>query len=65
LRQALEDRKPLERAKGAVMKRIRLDEDDAFRRLKRLASTSNRKLTELAAEIVQAEQIFHKLENLR
>ena len=38
LKQALEDRKLVERAKGAVMRRMRLDEQDAFRRPRKLAS---------------------------
>jgi response regulator NasT len=64
LRQALENRKLLERAKGAVMKRLRVEEDDAFGRMKKLASQSNRKLIDVARDIVNAEQVFHGLENL-
>ena len=41
LRQALEDRKVIERAKGILMKRAGLDEADAFRRLQKLASDKN------------------------
>ena len=39
LRQALEDRKVIERAKGILMKEARLDEASAFRRLQKLASS--------------------------
>ena len=42
LRQALEDRKVIERAKGMLMKRARLDEPEAFRRLQKLASDRSR-----------------------
>jgi response regulator NasT len=51
LRQALEDRKIIERAKGILMKKTGLDESDAFRRLQRLASDRNKRLIEIA-EIV-------------
>jgi len=56
LRQALEDRKVIERAKGILMKRARLDEQDAFRRLQRLASDKNLKLVEVSRAIVTAEE---------
>jgi len=38
LRQALEDCKTIERAKGVIMKRGQMDEQEAFRRLQKLAS---------------------------
>jgi PAS domain S-box-containing protein len=56
LRQALEDRKLIERAKGIVMKRAHLDEDDAYRRLQKLASEKNTKLADLARTIITAEE---------
>jgi response regulator NasT len=56
LRQALEDRKVIERAKGILMKRATLDEQDAFRRLQRLASDKNLKLVEVARAVVTAEE---------
>jgi response regulator NasT len=56
LRQALEDRKVIERAKGVLMKRGPLDEQDAFRRLQRLASEKNRKLVEIAQMVLVAEE---------
>jgi response regulator NasT len=62
LRQALEDRKLLERAKGAVMKRLGVDEPEAFRKMKKLASDHNRKLVELAESIVAAEEVFAHLD---
>jgi response regulator NasT len=58
LRQALEDRKVIERAKGVLMKKAGLDEQDAFRRLQRLASDKNRKLVEIAHMILTAEEAF-------
>jgi two-component system, response regulator PdtaR len=55
LRQALEERKIIERAKGILMKRAGFDEPDAFRRLQKLASERNLKLVRLAEMIVTAE----------
>jgi response regulator NasT len=55
LRQALADRQLIERAKGVLMRRAGLDEQDAFRRLQRLASEKNLKLAEMARAIVTAD----------
>ena len=62
LRQALEDRKVIERAKGAIMRRLGVPEAEAFDRLLRQASDRNRKLVEVAQEILTAEEIFQALE---
>jgi response regulator NasT len=56
LRQALADRKLIERAKGILMKKLGLDEDEAFRRMQKLASEKNRKLVEIAEAILTAEE---------
>jgi two-component system, response regulator PdtaR len=56
LRQALEDRKVIERAKGILMKRGPMDEPEAFRRLQKLASENNKKLIDIARMIVVAEE---------
>ncbi|MFO0877091.1 MAG: response regulator [Gemmataceae bacterium] len=58
LRQALEDRKFIERAKGIIMKRGELDEPEAFRRLQKVASDRNLKLIEAARMILAAEDAF-------
>jgi response regulator NasT len=58
LRQALEDRKIIERAKGILMKHARLDEPDAFRRLQKLSSEKNLKLIEVARMLLTAEEAF-------
>lgn len=60
LRQALEDRKVIERAKGVLMKRSGLDEQAAFRRLQRLASDKNLKLVAVAQSILVAEEALSK-----
>ena len=46
------------------MRRLQLDEPAALQRLKKLASHQNRKLTEIAQEVVDCEQIFYRLENV-
>lgn len=56
LRQALEDRKMIEKAKGIIMKRTGLSEPDAFRRLQKLASSKSQKLVEVSRIIVTAEE---------
>jgi AmiR/NasT family two-component response regulator len=56
LRQALEDRKVIEKAKGVLMKKVGLEEQDAFRRLQKLASEKSRKLVEIANMILVAEE---------
>lgn len=57
LKQALEDRKTIERAKGIVMQRTGMTEPDAFRRLQQLASSKSQKLVEVARMIVTAEEV--------
>ena len=62
LRQALEDRKLIERAKGIIMRRVGVDEEEAFRRLRRLASSQNHKLVDVARGVLAAENVFHDLD---
>jgi two-component system, response regulator PdtaR len=56
LRQALEDRKIIERAKGILMQKAGLNEAEAFRRLQKLARDQNRKLVDIAQMILTAEK---------
>ncbi len=65
LRQALEDRKLIEKAKGLLMKRAGLDERGAFRRLQKLASERSRSLVEVAAMILSAEAAYQPAERDR
>jgi response regulator NasT len=58
LRQALENRKTIEKAKGVLMKKTGLDESEAFRRLQKLASQKNVKLVQVAQMILTAEEAF-------
>ena len=63
LRQALEDRKVIERAKGALMRRLGVDEEEAFRRLRSGASSQNLKLVEMGRQVIAAESVFAELED--
>jgi len=58
LRQALEDRKRIEKAKGILMKKAGLDEAEAFRRMQKLARSTNQKLVAVAESIITAGQAF-------
>jgi len=58
LRQALEDRKLIERAKGVLMRRAGLDEEEAFLRLQKLARDLGQKMVEVARMILRAEPAF-------
>lgn len=58
LREALEDRKYIERAKGILMERSGLSEGNAFRRLQKLSNDKNIKLAEIARSIITAEEAF-------
>ena len=58
LRQALEDRKTIEKAKGILMKKTGLDEQESFRRLQKLSSARNLKLVDVAKSILTADEAF-------
>jgi response regulator NasT len=62
LKQALEERKLIERAKGLLMKKAALDEEGAFRRVQKLAGEQNRKMVEIARMLLEAEEAFHQPE---
>ena len=52
LQAALESRATIERAKGILMERERIDADAAFKTLRQAAAENNRKLQDIAQEIV-------------
>jgi two-component system, response regulator PdtaR len=54
LRRRLADRKTIERAKGLLMARHALTEEDAFRTLRTAAMNQRRPLVEVAREVVNA-----------
>jgi response regulator NasT len=61
MRQALEDRKLIERAKGIIMVKRHLDEPNAFHYLQQLARSHRQKLVEVAKSVILAEQAFDPL----
>ncbi|NNE00869.1 MAG: ANTAR domain-containing protein, partial [Pirellulaceae bacterium] len=56
LQQTLQDRKVIERAKGILMRQASITEEDAFRRLQKLARDKRTKLAEIAAAVVTANE---------
>jgi two-component system, response regulator PdtaR len=61
LRQALQERKIIERAKGILMQRAGLDEAAAFARMQKMARDSNRKLVHMAEIFLTADEAFERL----
>jgi len=59
LRQALADRKVIERAKGILVKQGNLDEEEAFRRLQDLASTKHQKMVQIAQAILITHEAMY------
>lgn len=57
-KQALEARKHVERAKGILMDRHDLTEAEAMRRLQEISKKSNRKMVEVAKEIINADRLL-------
>lgn len=57
LRQRLEERKVIERAKGVLMTRFRLSEEEAFRRLRRTAMDRREPMVAVARSLLVSESI--------
>jgi response regulator NasT len=64
MQEDLEERKLIERAKGIMMKRLQVDEEDAFARLRKRSSLSNRRLAVVAREVIEADEVFVVLDRL-
>jgi response regulator NasT len=58
LRDQLETRKAVERAKGILMQRLKLTEQEAYRRLQKASQDENRKMREIAESVIQTERIM-------
>lgn len=58
LKQALEQRKIIERAKGILMDRGKLSEGEAFRRLQQRSQQENRSMIEIARAVITAESLY-------
>jgi len=63
LRQALEDRKVIERAKGIFMKQADLDENTVFRKLQKLVRNKSKKLANVAEIIVFAAEAIQAMDD--
>lgn len=57
-RQALADRKLIEHAKGILIDALGISEPEAFRRIQRLARDRNKRLVEIARQIVDQRQLL-------
>ncbi len=55
---ALAERKLIERAKGILMDRMRLSESDAMKRLQKKSRDENKKLVTVAEDIIRADEVF-------
>ena len=58
LKEALETRKLVERAKGILMKRCNVGEDEAFRMLQAHSQRENRKLKDIAEMVISASKLM-------
>ncbi|MES2932208.1 MAG: ANTAR domain-containing protein [Pseudomonadota bacterium] len=54
----LAERKTIERAKGLLMERHKMSEDEAYQKLRRLAMDKNLKLSEIAQRILDVADLF-------
>jgi two-component system, response regulator PdtaR len=58
LKEALEARKMIERAKGILMERRNLSEAEAFKRMQAQSQNENKKLSEIARAIIMADRML-------
>jgi two-component system, response regulator / RNA-binding antiterminator len=55
---SLQDRKIIDRAKGILMEQRRISEDEAYRALRRLAMEQNRRLVDVAQQLIAFAQVL-------
>ncbi|MBE9531688.1 MAG: response regulator [Proteobacteria bacterium] len=58
LKEAIETRKVIEKAKGIVMKRCNISEDDAFKLLQSHSQKENKKMFDVAESIISASKLM-------
>jgi response regulator NasT len=58
LKEAMETRKVIEKAKGIVMKRCNISEDDAFKLLQSHSQKENKKMFDVAESIISASKLM-------
>ena len=61
LKDSLETRKLVERAKGILMQRTQIAEPDAFKRLQKMSRDKSQTMKQTAQEIIQADTLFQGL----
>lgn len=57
LRKALEERKLIDKAKGILMKKEGIQEDEAYRKIQKLSMDKRKKMVEIAAAIILADEV--------
>ncbi len=55
---SLENRKYLEKSKGIIMDRFHISEDEAMKRLQKMSRDTNKKMLDIAKEIIAAHKIL-------
>jgi len=55
---ALEERRVIDRAKGILMRRKNLSEEDAYALMRRTAMNENKKIAEIAQSVITASEMF-------
>ena len=55
---ALEERKVIDRAKGILMRAKGLDEEEAYRLLRKTAMNEKKKIAEIAQSVVMAAELL-------
>lgn len=58
-RSTLAERKIVEKAKGILMRRRTIDEDAAFKMMRKMAMDKNQKMAEVASNIINADTLFN------
>ncbi|MGY5955677.1 nitrate- and nitrite sensing domain-containing protein [Kosakonia sp. BK9b] len=59
LRETLNERKTIERAKSMLMQHQQISEEEAYKTLRRMAMNQNKKLVEIASAMVAVADVFH------
>jgi len=57
-KETLSERKLIERAKGIVMQRSNIDEEEAYKSMRKMAMDKNIKLSELARSVISAAELI-------
>jgi len=58
VRDALNQRKLVEKAKGIIMKQRNIDEDDAYKAIRKLAMDTNSRVSDISTQIINAAEVL-------